>query len=69
MARMCHSTMPYPTVRSILPDAIGIIAASDKSAMIALSAMIERKLSIVGKVSGKMIENSAMRRIVRIGRP
>ena len=51
IARMCQSTMPKPTVRSILPVIIGIIAASDSSAMIALSARIERRLSKVGKVS------------------
>jgi hypothetical protein len=61
--------MPYPTVRSILPDAIGIIAASERSAMIALSATIERRLRTVGNVSGRMIENSAMSSRVRIGSP
>jgi hypothetical protein len=41
---MCHMTMPKPTVRSIRPAIIGKVAASDSSAMIALSARIERKL-------------------------
>ncbi len=36
-------TMPKPTVRSMRPAIIGIVAASDSSAMIALSARIERK--------------------------
>ena len=44
IARMCHMTMPKPTVRSMRPAIIGTIAASDSSAMIALSARIERKL-------------------------
>ena len=37
-------TMPKPTVRSIRPAIIGKVAASERSAMIALSARIERKL-------------------------
>ena len=36
-------TMPKPTVRSMRPAIIGKVAASDSSAMIALSARIERK--------------------------
>ena len=45
IARMCHMTMPKPTVRSMRPAIIGSVAASDSSAMIALSARIERTLS------------------------
>ena len=44
IARMCHMTMPKPTFRSMRPAIIGTVAASDRSAMIALSARIERKL-------------------------
>ena len=43
IARMCHMTMPKPTVRSMRPAIIGIVAARDRSAMIALSARMERK--------------------------
>ena len=43
IARMCHMTMPKPTVRSMRPAIIGIVAASESSAMIALSARMERK--------------------------
>ena len=42
IARMCHITMPKPTVRSMRPAIIGSVAASDSRAMIALSARIER---------------------------
>jgi len=38
-------TMPKPMVRSIRPAIIGNVAASDSSAMIALSLRIERALS------------------------
>ena len=51
------------------PAIIGIIAASDRMAMIALSPRIERKLSIVGKVLGSAIENTTMSSSVQIGRP
>ena len=44
IARMCHMTMPKPTVMSMRPAIIGSIAASASMAMIALSARIERKL-------------------------
>jgi hypothetical protein len=44
------------------PEAIGIIAASDSSAMIALSEMIERTFSMVGNVPGSRIENSRISR-------
>ena len=37
-------TMPKPTLRSMRPAIIGTVAASDRRAMIALSARIERKL-------------------------
>lgn len=47
MARMCHSTMPWPIVRSIRPVAVGIIAASASSAVIDLSPTIERTFSRV----------------------
>ena len=62
-------TMPKPTVRSMRPAIIGTIAASDSSAMIALSARIERKLRSVGKVRGRSSEKKTMSRTVRIGRP
>jgi len=42
IARICHMTMPKPMVRSIRPAIIGNVAASDNSAMIALSLRIER---------------------------
>ena len=35
--------MPKPTLRSMRPAIIGIVAASDSIAMIALSARMERK--------------------------
>ena len=44
IARMCHITMPKPTVRSMRPAIIGKVAARESSAMIALSARMERKL-------------------------
>ena len=69
IARMCHMTIPKPTVRSMRPAIIGNVAASDSSAMIALSARIERALSAVGKVSGKSSEKKTINRTVRIGRP
>ena len=69
IARMCQSTIPYPTVRSILPVVIGIMAASESSAMMALSDTIERRFSMVGKVSGSASEKPAMSSSVRIGRP
>jgi hypothetical protein len=37
--------------------------------MVALSAMIERRLRTVGNVSGRMMEKSAMRSSARIGKP
>ena len=43
IARMCHMTMPKPTLRSMRPAIIGTVAASDSIAMIALSARMERK--------------------------
>lgn len=36
IARMCHSTMPKPTLRSILPTIIGMVAASANRAILAL---------------------------------
>ena len=49
-------TMPKPMVRSIRPAIIGKVAASESSAMMALSARIERKFRYVGKVFGKSSE-------------
>ncbi len=69
IARMCHMTMPKPTVRSMRPAIMGTVAASDRSAMIALSLRIERMLSAVGKVSGRSSEKKMINRTVRIGRP
>ena len=69
MARMCHITMPKPTVRSIRPAIIGKVAASDRSAMIALSARIDRALSQVGNVSGSSSEKKMINRSVRMGKP
>lgn len=51
------------------PDAIGIIAASDRSAMIALSETIERMFNTVGNVSGSRIEKITIRPTVRITSP
>ena len=62
-------TMPKPMVRSIRPAIIGNVAASDSSAMIALSLRIERALSAVGNVSGRSNEKKTISRIVRIGKP
>ena len=56
-------------MRSILPVTMGIIAASDSSAMMALSLTIDRRFSIVGKVSGSATEKAAISASVRIGRP
>ena len=66
---MCHITIPKPTVRSMRPAIIGTIAASARSAMIALSLRIDRALMAVGNDSGSSSENTAMSRTVRIGRP
>ena len=66
---MCHITMPKPIVRSMRPAIIGTIAASDSSAMIALSLRIERALIAVGNDSGSRKEKKAISRTVRIGRP
>ena len=62
-------TMPKPMVRSMRPAIIGKVAASDSSAMMALSARIERKFRYVGKVFGKSSEKKMIKRTVRIGRP
>ena len=51
------------------PAIIGTIAASESSAMIALSLRIERKLIAVGNESGSSSEKKTISRIVRIGRP
>ena len=69
IARMCHITMPKPTVRSMRPAIIGSVAASESIAMIALSLRIERTLSVVGNVSGSRIEKKMISSNVRIGRP
>ena len=69
MARMCQSTMPYPTVRSMRPADMGIITPSDRIRMIALSEMIERRLRTVGKVLGRRIEKRTIRRTVRMTSP
>ncbi len=69
IARICQSTMPYPIVRSMRPQAIGIIAASDRIAMIVLLAMIERRFRRVGNVSGSRIEKRTISRTVRITSP
>jgi hypothetical protein len=47
------------------PAAIGIMAPSDSSAMIALSEMIARRFSTVGKVLGSKIEKSTINKPVR----
>ena len=60
IARMCHITMPKPIVRSMRPAIIGTIAASDSSAMIALSLRIERALIAVGNDSGSRSEKNAI---------
>ena len=53
---MCHITIPKPIVRSMRPAIIGTIAASESSAMIALSLRIERALIAVGNDSGSSSE-------------
>ena len=66
---MCHMTMPNPTVRSMRPAIIGSVAASDRRAMIALSARIDRALSQVGNVSGSSSEKKMINASVRRGKP
>jgi len=51
------------------PAIIGIIAASESSAMIPLSLRIDRALIAVGNDCGSRIEKKAIRTRVRIGRP
>ena len=57
------------TVRSIRRATIGIIAASDNSAMIALSDRMARRFNRVGKVPGSRMENSRIRPNIRITSP
>jgi len=61
--------MPYPTVRSMRPAAIGIIAPSASIATVALSEMIARRFNMVGNVSGSKTEKSAISITVRITSP
>ncbi|MNW65899.1 hypothetical protein D3C74_443240 [compost metagenome] len=57
MARICHSTMPKPTLRSILPTIIGMVAASASSAILALLERIACSVSMDAK-DGAISENS-----------
>ena len=50
IARMCQMTMPKPTVRSMRPAVIGIIAPSESSAMIAFVGEDRAQVEHVGKV-------------------
>ncbi|MNZ71156.1 hypothetical protein D3C78_895120 [compost metagenome] len=56
MARICHSTMPKPTLRSILPTIIGMVAASANRAIFALLERIACSVSIEANV-GEISEN------------
>src|SRR6185437_11100246 len=69
MARICHITMPNPTVRSIRPAIIGSVAASASNATIDLSARMERAFSQVGNVSGSRSEKMTISSNVSSGRP
>ena len=51
------------------PAIIGIMAASERMAMIALSPRIDRTFSMVGKVFGSRIENRMMSATMKIGSP
>ena len=62
-------TMPKPTVRSMRAAIIGKVAASDRRAMIALSASIDRAFSVVGKVSGSSSEKRMIKATVSSGSP
>ncbi|MNC53428.1 hypothetical protein D3C75_1028360 [compost metagenome] len=58
---MCHSTIPKPTFRSILPTIIGMVAASASRAILALLERIACTVSIEandGVVSEKTITSA-----------